>query len=155
MGCPWDIGVLYCTVRLCGTWDGSVLSMACSQIYVLGGMVVQSPGTALDVATLTANPGPGSEPLKLWLKVLSELQYMDTVSGARNCYCRTREHFDICRTWVNMSYVLRIHRGATKGTSFILVAPTFYYLLSKRSDFFFSTANKFFGLDSDYYVQLC
>lgn len=39
----------------------------------------QSPGTALDMATLAANPGPGSEPLRLWLKLLSALQYMDTV----------------------------------------------------------------------------
>ncbi|CAN0048532.1 unnamed protein product, partial [Ectocarpus sp. 13 AM-2016] len=39
---------------------------------------LQSPGTALDVATLAANPGPGSEPIRLWLKVLSALQYMDT-----------------------------------------------------------------------------
>ncbi|CAM9929017.1 unnamed protein product, partial [Laminaria digitata] len=38
---------------------------------------LQSPGTALDVATLTANPGPGSDPLRLWLKVLLDLQYMD------------------------------------------------------------------------------
>ncbi|CAM9192647.1 unnamed protein product [Ascophyllum nodosum] len=39
---------------------------------------LQSPGTALDVATQATNPGPGSEPLKLWFKVLSDLQYMDT-----------------------------------------------------------------------------
>ncbi|CAN0262865.1 unnamed protein product, partial [Scytosiphon promiscuus] len=38
---------------------------------------LQSPGTALDVATLAANPGPGSEPVRLWLEVLSALQYMD------------------------------------------------------------------------------
>lgn len=42
----------------------------------------QSPGTALDVATLKANPGPGSDPLRLWLEVLSDLQYMDVVSSA-------------------------------------------------------------------------
>lgn len=43
-------------------------------------VIVQSPGTALDVATHARNPGPGDEPLWLWLKVLSALQYMDTVS---------------------------------------------------------------------------
>lgn len=62
-----------------------MLFMGCTLMFVSGGMVMKSPGTALDVATLMANPGPGSEPLKLWLKVLSELQYMDTVSEARNC----------------------------------------------------------------------
>lgn len=92
MGYPWNIGGKHCTVRgmdLCCSWD--VYKYVCWAEW--DGMVMQSPGTALDVATLTANPGPGSEPLKLWLKVLSELQYMDTVSGARNCCCRAGEHF--------------------------------------------------------------
>lgn len=60
----------------------------------------QSPGTALDVATLAANPGPGSEPLRLWLQVLSSMQYMDTVSKRKiRAVCPLFGYTSICQVY--------------------------------------------------------
>ena len=83
---------------------------------LVGRMIdAQSPGTALDVATQATNPGPGSEPLKLWFKVLSDLQYMDTVREIDRRLCTTT----LCS---NLRYLL----------SSLHIAGTFFWRQTER-----------------------